>query len=84
MPQEITNYKLTLIEFKKTNKKTLIELLHCSMWLYFTPGNLLIGSGDYAYFPPQPPGSLVISDSVGLYKENTFLWAMTSNSLTYL
>ena len=36
-----------------------------------------IGSGEYAYFPPQPPGSLmswgtVAKNVTGLYKTNTF------------
>ena len=35
--------------------------------------NVAIRSGDYVYFPPQPPGSLV---------RKIFLWTMTSNSLT--
>ena len=37
-----------------------------------------IRSGDYAYFPPQPPGSLLIwgaewPNLKGLYKENIFM-----------
>ena len=37
---------------------------------------LLIRSGDYAWFPAQPPGSLMIGvqdnqNIIGLYKENT-------------
>ena len=38
-----------------------------------------IRSGDYAQFPPQPPGSLVMrgtewqKKSIGLYKEITFM-----------
>ena len=43
--------------------------------------------GDYAYFPPQPPGMLVIwvlnsQTFIRVMQRKYFLWTMASNSLT--
>ena len=46
-----------------------------------------IWSGDYAYIPPQPPVSLVMWGAewpkfIIVIQGKSFLWTMTSNSLT--
>ena len=64
----------------------LLHIWHQAIIL-INAGLLSIKSGDFAQFPPQPPGSLVRWGTEwpkfnSVIQGKYFLWTMTSNSLT--